>query len=207
MTDTEFLQWVHDRLQHVHGENFNTDYMLKLRRVIASRSPPLTQDRERVEVLEAEGERGWWVKRVEALARKLAEARKRIGELERERLADLPDRCNDCEAGIEHPTATCEAPTLRQARANITRQKVERVKDQQRIAELEADLKSMDEQDHAAVAMMRREVDLRIRVALENVKLRAGFLVLDELGGYPDANDENKIRAARALCKTEDTDG
>jgi hypothetical protein len=36
MSDTEFLQWVHDRLVMVHGENVFVDYMHRLRRIIAS---------------------------------------------------------------------------------------------------------------------------------------------------------------------------
>ena len=34
MFDKEFLQWIHDRLVHVHKENINLDYMHKLRAVI-----------------------------------------------------------------------------------------------------------------------------------------------------------------------------
>lgn len=34
MTDKQFLQWVHDRLKNVHGENENVDYMHKLRAII-----------------------------------------------------------------------------------------------------------------------------------------------------------------------------
>lgn len=34
MTDSEFLQWVHDRLEYVHGENHNYDYMHRLRAII-----------------------------------------------------------------------------------------------------------------------------------------------------------------------------
>jgi hypothetical protein len=33
--DSEFLEWIHDRLVEVHGENDLTDYMGKLRRVIS----------------------------------------------------------------------------------------------------------------------------------------------------------------------------
>lgn len=35
MTDKEFLQWIHDRLEFVHKENHNIDYMNKLRCIIA----------------------------------------------------------------------------------------------------------------------------------------------------------------------------
>ena len=31
--DVSFLQWIHDRLEHVHHENPNVDYMLKLQRL------------------------------------------------------------------------------------------------------------------------------------------------------------------------------
>jgi len=34
--DSAFLQWVHDRMRFVHGENENVDYMHKLRAIIAS---------------------------------------------------------------------------------------------------------------------------------------------------------------------------
>lgn len=34
MTDKQFLQWVHDRLINVHKENYNYDFMGKLRAVI-----------------------------------------------------------------------------------------------------------------------------------------------------------------------------
>ncbi len=34
MEDREFLIWIHDRLQHVHGEKYNVDYMGKLRSII-----------------------------------------------------------------------------------------------------------------------------------------------------------------------------
>ena len=34
MKDTEFLQFIHDRLQYQHNENPNYDYMHKLRAVI-----------------------------------------------------------------------------------------------------------------------------------------------------------------------------
>lgn len=36
MKDKEFLQWIHERLQHVHNENPYVDYMHKLRAIIRS---------------------------------------------------------------------------------------------------------------------------------------------------------------------------
>ncbi len=39
MKDKEFLQWIHDRLQQVHDENENVDYMHKLRAVIEATDP------------------------------------------------------------------------------------------------------------------------------------------------------------------------
>jgi len=35
MEDDEFLQWIYDRLVHVHGESPNFDYMHKLRAMIS----------------------------------------------------------------------------------------------------------------------------------------------------------------------------
>jgi hypothetical protein len=35
MEDKEFLQWIHDRLIDVHGENPNFDYMHRLRTIIS----------------------------------------------------------------------------------------------------------------------------------------------------------------------------
>jgi hypothetical protein len=34
MKDSEFLQWIHDRLHFVHGENELYDYMWRLREII-----------------------------------------------------------------------------------------------------------------------------------------------------------------------------
>jgi hypothetical protein len=34
MPDRDFLIWIHERLEHVHGENPMSDYMHKLRAVI-----------------------------------------------------------------------------------------------------------------------------------------------------------------------------
>lgn len=36
MNDKEFLMWIHQRLNQVHGENKNSDYMWKLRAIIAN---------------------------------------------------------------------------------------------------------------------------------------------------------------------------
>lgn len=36
MSDKEFLMWIHQRLNQVHGENKNVDYMWKLRAIIAN---------------------------------------------------------------------------------------------------------------------------------------------------------------------------
>lgn len=36
MKDKEFLCWIHERLEHVHGESPLTDYMHKLRAIIKS---------------------------------------------------------------------------------------------------------------------------------------------------------------------------
>ena len=36
MKDKEFLQWIHNRMAWVHGENPSVDYMHKLRAVIAA---------------------------------------------------------------------------------------------------------------------------------------------------------------------------
>ncbi len=38
MKDKEFLLWIHQRLNQVHGENKNADYMWKLRAIIANTS-------------------------------------------------------------------------------------------------------------------------------------------------------------------------
>ena len=34
MSDAQFLQWIYDRLQHIHKENPSYDYMIKLRTLI-----------------------------------------------------------------------------------------------------------------------------------------------------------------------------
>lgn len=34
MTDREFLTWIYERLEYVHGENANYDYMHRLRKII-----------------------------------------------------------------------------------------------------------------------------------------------------------------------------
>ena len=35
MMDSEFLQWIHDRLVNVYGEDPNTDFILKLNKIVA----------------------------------------------------------------------------------------------------------------------------------------------------------------------------
>lgn len=39
MNDRDFLCWIHERLEHVHGEKHLVDYMHKLRSIIASTPP------------------------------------------------------------------------------------------------------------------------------------------------------------------------
>lgn len=34
MKDKEFLQWIYNRLNQLHDENVNVDYMLKLKAII-----------------------------------------------------------------------------------------------------------------------------------------------------------------------------
>ena len=36
MTDRQFLEWIHARLEFTHGENPNVDYMLRLKRIIVA---------------------------------------------------------------------------------------------------------------------------------------------------------------------------
>jgi hypothetical protein len=36
MKDRDFLKWIHERLEHVHGESPLMDYMHKLRAIIAT---------------------------------------------------------------------------------------------------------------------------------------------------------------------------
>lgn len=40
MTDRQFLEWIHARLEFIHGENPNVDYMLRLKRIIAAMEEP-----------------------------------------------------------------------------------------------------------------------------------------------------------------------
>ena len=42
LTDREFLLWIHDRLQYVHKENPNVDYMHRLRAIIDDMEPTKT---------------------------------------------------------------------------------------------------------------------------------------------------------------------
>jgi serine/threonine protein kinase len=39
MKDREFLKWLHERLEHVHGESPIVDYMHKLRAIIRDTPP------------------------------------------------------------------------------------------------------------------------------------------------------------------------
>lgn len=39
MYDRDFLIWIHERLEHVHGEDPLVDYMHKLRAIIRSTPP------------------------------------------------------------------------------------------------------------------------------------------------------------------------
>jgi hypothetical protein len=39
MEDRKFLTWLHERLEHVHGEDPDYDYMGKLRSIIAAMDP------------------------------------------------------------------------------------------------------------------------------------------------------------------------
>jgi hypothetical protein len=41
MKDKDFLLWIYDRLSKVHGENENTDYMLKLKAIIKVTDPEI----------------------------------------------------------------------------------------------------------------------------------------------------------------------
>lgn len=43
MTDSEFLQWIHDRMVFVHGENKNVDYLHRLRGIIAAPTDPVVE--------------------------------------------------------------------------------------------------------------------------------------------------------------------
>ena len=38
MNDKSFLTWIHERLEHKHGESHNVDYMHKLRSIIGATS-------------------------------------------------------------------------------------------------------------------------------------------------------------------------
>lgn len=42
MKDKEYLMWLHERLEHVHGESPIVDYMHKLRAII--KATPATQE-------------------------------------------------------------------------------------------------------------------------------------------------------------------
>ena len=42
MKDRDFLMWLHERLEHVHGESPVVDYMYKLRAIIQATDPEKT---------------------------------------------------------------------------------------------------------------------------------------------------------------------
>lgn len=42
MNDQEFLIWLHERLEHQHGESRHVDYMHKLRAIILATDPNTT---------------------------------------------------------------------------------------------------------------------------------------------------------------------
>ena len=49
MSDKEFLMWIYDRLASKHGENPNSDYMIKLNNLIGSiEESPQNQTHKRV---------------------------------------------------------------------------------------------------------------------------------------------------------------
>ena len=48
MTDGKFLEWIHDRLLYHHGEDYNRDYMHRLRKV---RNRLLLEERREEEVI------------------------------------------------------------------------------------------------------------------------------------------------------------
>ena len=52
MNDAEFLLWIHDRLRYVYGENYNADFMHKLRELIKE--------------MIVEEERPWFMKHLKA---------------------------------------------------------------------------------------------------------------------------------------------
>jgi len=51
MKDKEFLLWLHDRLVYQHNENFNVDYMHRLRSIIND----LPEDKETANVCRSFG--------------------------------------------------------------------------------------------------------------------------------------------------------
>ena len=64
MNDKEFLLWIHQRLNQVHGENKNADYMWKLRAIIAN--TPENQITPNVMVSLNISEDGWSITRKES---------------------------------------------------------------------------------------------------------------------------------------------
>jgi hypothetical protein len=60
MRDRDFLCWIHERLEHVHGESSLLDYMHKLRNIICAipkdqETPNLGQYNSLEEMKEKEG--------------------------------------------------------------------------------------------------------------------------------------------------------
>ena len=55
MTDKSFLVWLKERLQHVHGENPNVDYMHRLQRIIDSIPESEGEDLLQAELVQKHG--------------------------------------------------------------------------------------------------------------------------------------------------------
>ena len=39
MNDKKHLQWIHDRIVNVYGENENLDFLIRLRKIIENQTP------------------------------------------------------------------------------------------------------------------------------------------------------------------------
>lgn len=59
MNDKIFLQWLHDRLIHVYGENENTDFLHKLRAIVKSTPEDKTTFNELSGAPETIHEKAW----------------------------------------------------------------------------------------------------------------------------------------------------